>query len=287
MTGGTRGIGAAAVGELLRRDPGLRMVLLARGDARPGDRTTVVPVDLADRTSTRTAVATVRAMLADGTLPPLRGIVGNAGVSLADAIHATPDGLETTFAVNVVANHVLIAGLAPALPGPGRVVITVSDTHFGDFKHTFGTIPAPRWAEPAVLARPGAFPRPATATAGRTAYSTSKLAAIYLVHEWARRLPPGVDVVAHNPGLVPGTGLAREAGPVARLLMGVLSPPMTLTPLADSVTAAGRKLADVVLGATAAPTGSYVDRTAPALSSGESYDPERERALWEYLERIR
>ncbi|WP_223863484.1 hypothetical protein [Streptomyces sp. 5-10] len=30
----------------------------------------------------------------------------------------------------------------------------------------------------------------------------------------ARRLPTGSDAVAFNPGFVPGTGLARNAGPV-------------------------------------------------------------------------
>nr|WSY49113.1 hypothetical protein OG999_02420 [Streptomyces sp. NBC_00886] len=54
---------------------------------------------------------------------------------------------------------------------------------------------------------------------------------------------------------------------------------MTLTPLATGPTAAGRGLADVALGATAAPTGSYVDRGRVARSSEESYDPRRERQL--------
>ncbi|MFJ9338990.1 hypothetical protein ACIRP0_06815 [Streptomyces sp. NPDC101733] len=36
---------------------------------------------------------------------------------------------------------------------------------------------------------------------------------------------------------------------------------MTLTPFATSRSAAGRSLADVVLGTTQAPTGSYVDRS--------------------------
>ncbi|GAB7045515.1 hypothetical protein [Catenuloplanes indicus] len=137
-----------------------------------------------------------------------------------------------------------------------------------------------------MLARPGAFPDPQTPLAGRAAYTTSKLAAIYLVHEWARRLPPGIDIVAHNPGLVPGTGLAREAGPLARFLMNVASRPMALTPLADTVDGAGRKLADVILGRTEVPSGSYIDRTHVARSSGESYDESRERALFDHLRKI-
>ncbi|MDP5314971.1 hypothetical protein [Streptomyces poriferorum] len=147
-------------------------------------------------------------------------------------------------------------------------------------------VPGPAWRSPNILARPGAFPRPDTASGGRTAYSTSKLAAIYLVHAYARRLPAGVDAVAYNPGFVPGTGLARNAGPVARFAMRRILPAMALTPFATGRNAAGRHLADVVLGTTEAPTGSYVDRTRAARSSNESYDPRREDELWESAERF-
>jgi hypothetical protein len=63
-------------------------------------------------------------------------------------------------------------------------------------------------------------------------------------------------------------------------------PLMTLTPFASTPAAAGRYLADVVLGVTEAPTGSYVDRARVARSSAESYDPGRERELWAAVERI-
>lgn len=61
---------------------------------------------------------------------------------------------------------------------------------------------------------------------------------------------------------------------------------MALTPFATSRDAAGRHLADVVLGSTGAPTGSYVDRGRVDRSSEESYDPGRERELWDALERL-
>ncbi|WP_326657681.1 hypothetical protein [Streptomyces sp. NBC_00385] len=147
-------------------------------------------------------------------------------------------------------------------------------------------VPGPAWRSPNILARPGAFPRPDTASGGRTAYSTSKLAAIYLVHAYARRLPAGVDAVAYNPGFVPGTGLARNAGPLARFAMRRILPAMALTQFATGRNAAGRHLADVVLGTTKAPTGSYVDRTRAARSSDESCDPRREGELWDSVERF-
>ncbi|MFE6921616.1 hypothetical protein ACFVAV_11265 [Nocardia sp. NPDC057663] len=45
---------------------------------------------------------------------------------------------------------------------------------------------------------------------------TSKLAAIYLVHEYARRLRTGIGIISYNPRFVPGTDLARDADAVSR-----------------------------------------------------------------------
>ena len=147
-------------------------------------------------------------------------------------------------------------------------------------------MPAPRWSAPEILARPGAFANPTTVAAGRTAYSTSKLAAIHLVHEWSRHLPEGVDIVSYNPSLVGGTGLARAAGPVDRFINRWIIPALAVTPVVDTVPAAGRKLANTVLRTTSAPTGSYIDRTRVISSSDESYDPRREEALWNFLDEI-
>jgi hypothetical protein len=59
---------------------------------------------------------------------------------------------------------------------------------------------------------------------------------------------------------------------------------MMLTPMASSQKAAGQRLTDVALGRIPAPSGSYIDRTRVERSSKESYDPDRERQLWETVE---
>jgi NAD(P)-dependent dehydrogenase (short-subunit alcohol dehydrogenase family) len=294
MTGASRGIGRVAAEHILRRSPDTHLLVVVRGSsgarvaAELGARGRVsyVEADLGSLESVRSAATAIRDRLERGDLPPLRGFVGNAGTQHTNALTGTPDGFESTFAVNVLANHLFIRLLTEHFAVPGRIVITASDTHFGDFKHNMGMVPGPAWKPPDVLARTGAFPAPDTVAAGRTAYSTSKLAAIYLVHEYARRLPAGIDAVAYNPGFVPGTGLARNADPVSRFAMRRILPVMTLTPFATSRNAAGRYLADVVLGTPRAPTGSYVDRSRVVRSSEESYDPRREGELWDAAERF-
>ncbi|MFF3327170.1 SDR family NAD(P)-dependent oxidoreductase [Streptomyces sp. NPDC002889] len=295
MTGASRGIGRIAAEYILRQSPNVHLLVVARGSSGTrsaaelgagGHAVSQVSADLGSLKSVRTAATEIRDRLDQGELPPLRGFVGNAGIQYTNALTEGPDGFESTFTVNVLANHLFVRLLQDRLAAPARIVITSSDTHFGDFKHNMGMVPGPAWKSPDVLARTCAFPKPATAVAGRTAYSTSKLAAIYLVHEYARRLPTGIDAVAYNPGFVPGTGLARNAGPVSRFAMRRILPVMTLTPFATSRNAAGRYLADVVLGTTQAPTGSYVDRSSVGRSSLESYDPRREGELWDAAERF-
>ncbi|MPY61351.1 SDR family NAD(P)-dependent oxidoreductase [Streptomyces spongiae] len=295
MTGASRGIGRVAAEHILRRSPEAHLLVVARGSSgaqlaaelsTSGYTVSHVSADLGSLESVRSAATEIRDRLDGGELPPLRGIVGNAGVQYTNALTEGPDGFESTFTVNVLANHVFVRLLQDRFAGAARIVITASDTHFGDFKHNLGMVPGPAWKRPDILARTGAFPKPDTVAAGRTAYSTSKLAAIYLVHEYARRLPAGIDVVAYNPGFVPGTGLARNAGPVSRFAMRHILPVVSLTPFATSRDTAGRYLADVVLGTTEAPTGSYVDRGRVDRSSKESYDPQREGSLWDAAERF-
>jgi NAD(P)-dependent dehydrogenase (short-subunit alcohol dehydrogenase family) len=287
MTGATGGIGRFAAARILRDDPGAHLVLISRGT--PGDdtaRVSHVAADLGSLAEVRSAAAEIAGRLDSGALPPLRGFVGNAGIQYTNARTEGADGYEATFTVNVLANHVLLRILQDRFVAPARIVITTSDTHFGDFAHTLGLVPAPRWQAPEALARTGAFPASDRTSGGRRAYSTSKLGTIYLAHEYACRLPAGVDIVTFNPSLVPATGLARDADAVSRFVMRWIFPVLNLTPLTNSASVAGRQLADVALGKVAAPTGSYVNRDRVEPSSDESYHPRRERGLWEAADRL-
>jgi NAD(P)-dependent dehydrogenase (short-subunit alcohol dehydrogenase family) len=291
MTGATRGIGRRAAETVLRRAPDAVLVVLARGGGAAGlaganPNVRVLDVELAAPGSIRAATAALRRDLAGGALPPLAAVVANAGLQVLRADSATAGGLETTFAVNVVANHVLVEGLREPLGPGGRIVVTTSDTHFGDLAHNLGLVPGPVWRDPDVLARPATGAAAGTRKAGQTAYSTSKLAVVYWVHALARRLPEGTEVFSFNPGLVPGTGLARDFSAPGRFVFGRVMPLLVHTRFASTVATAGDHLAATALDPVPAGSGAYLNGRTPEPSSPESYDEDREEALWRTLDRL-
>ncbi|WP_225439898.1 SDR family NAD(P)-dependent oxidoreductase [Amycolatopsis eburnea] len=291
MTGASRGIGRVAAERLLRDRPDQLLLVVVRGEeagrrlarelAERTGNANVRPVscDLGSLAEVRAAAEAVRAMLDEREIPPLAGFLGNAGVQMASAAKVTADGFEATFGINVLANYLLLRLLADRFEAGARVVLTGSESHFGDFRHNLGLVPAPRWTSTRDLARPGTGPEAETVTAGRRAYSTSKLGVQYLVHAFARRFPE-LDVYAYTPGLVPGTGLARDAGPIQRFGFRWLLPLLWATPIATSPQAAGVKLAAAMTTARPGESGAYLDRGRVVPSSPESYDEEREEELW-------
>lgn len=290
VTGPTRGLGRALVPALVAARPGVVLVLVGRagpaldavaeGAARAGARVRTVPCDLASLDRVRAAAATVRDAVAAGDLPPVTALVSNAGVQTADRRQVTADGHELTFGVNVLAPHALVEGLRPAMADGAHVVLLGSGTHHGD--RSMGLVDPPRWEDPRDLTRPDGpdgDPR-----AGSRAYATSKLAVLYQAHEWDRRYgdaDPALRVNVYDPGLMPGTGLARRRSAVERFAWAWLLPALRVLPRVTTPRRSARALADLVLGRThAGLRGGYVVVGRVEQPSAESRDPARERELW-------
>lgn len=290
LTGASRGIGNVAAKALLSADRTRHVVTPVRDPAStelPADgRVHAVPCDLADLDRVRTFADEVRRRLGAGDLPPLTAIGCNAGALLSSADQRTADGFESTFGVNVLAHHLLLRLLADRLAPPARIVLVSSGTHWGDLRHTGLTMPKPQWRPADELATPGTAPRASSAYAGRVAYTTSKLALVYLAHEWARRAPEGVELFAYDPGLVTGTHFGRHYGRAADHFYRTLARPTALLPLAATPRAAGRRLAHALVGEVPAGSGEYLELGRVVRSSPESYDEKRERELWEAADRL-
>lgn len=292
LTGVTSGFGRESAKLLMRARPQDHYIVLARGDSKRlaaelaettgATGVTGVACDLASLTEIRRAVEEILRGLDSGSLPPLGGYLGNAGLTLAAMGKRTPDAYEMTFGVNVLSHYLLVRELLPRFTGPGWIVLTSSDCHFGQFRYTLGATPAPRWESPARLAAP----RTGGASEAGRAYATSKLGVIYLTHALARRLPEDVGVFSYNPALVAGTDFFRHA---PKPLRGVLNGFFQLQRiLGRGMTAqqAGARLAETILTGPNAPTGSYLDRGRDVPSSPASYDKAREEELWREAARL-
>src|ERR1700722_11958172 len=155
--------------------------------------------------------------------PPLRAIVCNAATQIVTGRTYTDDGFETTFAVNHLGHFLLVNLMLAQMAPPARIVIVSSGTH--DPAQTTG-MPPPVYRSARYLARPDEDSKPLDderGTAGRRAYTTSKLCNVLFTYELERRLRTekagsngrSITVNAFDPGLMPGTGLARDYGRLA------------------------------------------------------------------------
>lgn len=116
--------------------------------------------------------------------------------------------------------------------------------------------------------------------------TTSKLADVRTAYALARRLEPrGITVNAFDPGLVPGTGLARDARPVGRALFATLARALVVLPGVNTAATSSADLARLVTDPALATTGAYVVRRAATRSSAASYDVDAQEALhWDSLQ---
>ncbi len=294
ITGPTRGLGKDLALTLARRR--VRLLLLGRNaDELAGVAQLVrsagapvvecVTLNLSSFASVRAAAKRVACMISDTNLGAISAVVANAGIQMGGRTSITTDGLETTFGVNVVGNHLLLQLLRPQLRDHAHVVIVGSGTHFGD-PITRTMVAAPQWQEPAALAQP-LLPSEDSAKAGQCAYSTSKLGVNYLVHELNRRWPMAMRVNIYDPGLMPGTGLARDLPSFKQWAWNNVMPVLKILPGVSSTANSAERLARLTLGDEhPSARNEYIEIGKLTKASKDSFDPKRERELWEYCETI-
>jgi NAD(P)-dependent dehydrogenase (short-subunit alcohol dehydrogenase family) len=299
VTGPTRGLGleacrALADRALADRAPGAHVVLLGRAgpamdavvsELRGRVRSVAsVAVDFADFGQIAAAARRVGELVETGACGTIDGLVVNAGIQTVDRLHRTVDGLELTFGVNVVAPFLLMRDLGGHLTPGASVVLVGSGTHTTD--RSTKLVAHPRWEDPADLAQPGLGPDPASKVAGQRAYATSKLALNHLCHELDRRSGGRWRCNIHDPGLMPGTGLARDMNVLRRFIWHRVLPyvPMSGT---STPPRSGVVLAEMALGLQFPELrGGYVHIDSLSRASDESYDEAREARLWEVLEAL-
>lgn len=216
VTGATSGLGRAAAEALAQQ--GFRVILVGRDEGRgaevmeaiaaAGGQAELVLGDLL-------TVAGAQAIAEEigRRAPKLDLLINNAGGSFRHD-ERTADGLERTFALNVLAPFVLTEALMPALEAArGRVVNVVTGV--------------PSGAKATLEQLAGAKAKP-----GMQSYIRSKLALLTLTIELQRRYGArGVSFASLHPGIIPGTRFGSEMpafvqkmGPVIAKLLRIATP---------------------------------------------------------------
>jgi NAD(P)-dependent dehydrogenase (short-subunit alcohol dehydrogenase family) len=258
------------------------------GAAVAGNTVQAMSMDLASLASVGDFAAELTGRMKSGEIPPLHALVCNAGVQAGTSMTRTADGFESTFGVNHLGHFLLVNELLPVLQPPARVVVVASDTHDPANKIR---IPDPAWNDVPALARGELGPAAAADkpfAAGQRRYTTSELANVYFTYALARRLGAGVTANAFNPGLVPETGLTREASAPIRFAATHIMPHIrpllrrTVAPNVHTLKESGGALAWLATAPEVADaTSKYFDQRQAVTSSQESYDRARAEALWE------
>ena len=277
VTGGTTGLGLR-LAEVLARD-GVDVLLTGRSaaaarEAAQGVGARGAALDLGSLAS----VAAFAAHVAEHTGGrPLHALVCNAGIQVTRRT-SSADGMEATFGVNHVGHVALVEDLLRLTGPPRRMVLVSSGTHD----------PALRTGMPAALeqapAAELAFPPPLNepeARDSRRRYTTSKLANTRTAFELARRLEGRTQVFAFDPGLMPGTGLARDATRLQRALWHTVARALLVLPGVQTPARSAQQLARLVLDPTVTGTGTYEVQGRTGQASVAARDEDAQRRLYE------
>ncbi len=291
ITGGTTGLGYECARQLAQQRPEYRILIASRSD-RDSAATSInkalgqnnveyLPLDLS-------TMATVRAFAKDyaaRNYPPIQALVLNAGLQFPKSLLYNDDGIEKTFAVNHVGHALLFYLLHPHLIEDARIVITSSGTH--DPAQKSG-LPDAKYTTAEELAHPSVE---SAKNDGRQRYATSKLCNVMWTYALDRRAKATHGkrwtVTAMDPGLMPGTGLARDYPAPMKFLWNQVLPRMmpvlrfAISPNIHSAGESGAALARLAVGQEVeGVSGVYYEGQKQIDSSVESKVVEKQEDLW-------
>jgi len=261
ISGATGGIGFEIARGLART--GYSLVLIGRSEPRLALARSGLEAEM-DRGEIRTYRADLSELRATDQvasaisedLDRIDGLVNNAGGIFAP-FQRTSEGIERTWALNVLSPFVLTEGLRGRLAasGGGRVV------NISSAAHGTGRL---RWED---LQRQGAY-------SAWGAYAQSKLALLLLTYEWARRyreIPVTFNAV--HPGFV-RTHFGRS-------LVGPLRGLVRFAMIGAVSARTGARTPLYLLTADGLGSGGYFAHGRPRRSSARSYRTDDARRLYE------
>ena len=295
IIGATSGKGLEVAAYLAKQGPENFIIVGARDPARAEALRKAVPLkqllmlelDTSSLRSVKSFAITVRATLATNTLS---GMALNAGIQIVSGDLHSEDGFELTFATNVLGHIALFELLQPSFASASVIVSTASGTHDKDhklakpYKFFGGYFPS---AE--AVAAGNVSSSTDKAQMGRDRYATSKLCNILFTYAMARKFGAnGPRFIAFDPGLMPGTEIARDQPAALRFAWKNILP--TAAKLIDGASTAKRsgailaQLLSQVRHSTG--TGLHIEFTGKEIPSSQmSHDKALQNALMTFTKK--
>jgi NAD(P)-dependent dehydrogenase (short-subunit alcohol dehydrogenase family) len=300
ITGGTSGVGYQAALVIARQHPESLVIIASRTDpnsvaasinnALRQKNVTFLSLDLSNFANIRTFAQ----HFSTSSYPAISHLILNAALQFTGKeIQKTTDGIETTFCVAHVGHALLFHLLFPFFAPTARVLVTTSGTH--DPAERTG-LPDAKYTSAEEIAHPSR--ESAKKNTGRQRYATAKLCNVLWTYALARRFEKlsgdghaggrKLTVVTFDPGLVPGTALAREASGIEKFLWRKVMPhilPLLRVLLGKNVHSgeeAGENMAFVVMSEEVGGTnGVYFQNHGEQKKSSEvSYEEGKQEELW-------
>jgi NAD(P)-dependent dehydrogenase (short-subunit alcohol dehydrogenase family) len=295
ITGANSGIGFATA-RFLAALPQWHVVLACRNASKaataiaairkmhPDAGVSFAPLDLFSLASVRRFPT----ILAEQSLPPLSGLILNAGGPNMNAtsLEFTEDGFERTFQLNFL-GHFLLANLVVSQMSAGARIIFVSSDLHDPAATKMGKIMAPKFGPAGDLAR-------GIGTAAKlkpmARYATAKMYAMMTAYELDRRLRAEnkpVTVNSWSPGVVPTTQAGKGMNPVAKRIIASRWFVNFMGSHLSTEQEAAQGLGDLLAGARySGVSGKYFDGFKESPSSVESRDERKARMVWQESEKL-
>lgn len=299
ITGANTGLGFECAKEIASTAQDWHIVLACR-DIAKGEQAaqsitnatthsaiSVLPLDLASLASVHRFVE----LFSQQTLPPLQGLVCNAGVQVSQGVQETADGFELTFGVNHLGHFLLTNLLLKYLVEPTRIIVVSSGTHNP-------RVPEGR-SYPATYMNAERLADTAQSQilSGMQRYTTSKLCNLLFAYELDRRLQAAqraITVNSFDPGGVPETSLLRgELSMSLSLMRTALRKEWVrrilgwANILISTPERSGQAMARLLLDPTLAKnTGKYFQLLTERRSSDDSYNQSYAKELWDDTARL-